>query len=107
MLNVLAIVLFLLDTAATRLRTRRDVDVCDFCGCPTIDPFSYLTDQHLTLLAVAEAYEESGDPLDLEAVSITWQDHLAAERPAVEHLGRALDLEEVLDRGRGRRTAWR
>lgn len=74
--------------------------MCDFCGCPTIDPFSYLTDEHLTLVAVAEAYEESGDPLDLDALRIAWEDHVAAERPAVGHLAKTLDLEEVLEVGR-------
>ena len=74
--------------------------MCDFCGCPTIDPFSYLTDEHLTLVAVAEAYEETGDPLDLDALRIAWEDHVAAERPAVEHLAKVLDLEEVLEVGR-------
>jgi len=76
------------------------MSMCDFCGCPTIDPFSYLTDEHLTLAAVAEAYEESGDPLDLDALRITWEDHVAAERPATQHLAKVLDLEDLLEVGR-------
>lgn len=74
--------------------------MCDFCGCPAIDPFSSLTDEHLTLVAVAEAYEETGDPLDLDALRIAWGDHVVAERPAVERLAKILDLEEVLEVGR-------
>jgi hypothetical protein len=74
--------------------------MCDFCGCPTIPPFDRLTDDHLTLTAVAEAYEQSRDALDLEALRITWADHVAAERPAVAYLAKELDLEDLLEIGR-------
>lgn len=75
--------------------------MCDFCGCPAIPPFDRLTDDHLTLAAVADAYAASGDELDLDALRISWGDHVAAERPAVAYLARELDLEELSEVGRG------
>jgi hypothetical protein len=75
--------------------------VCDFCGCPAIDPFAVLTDDHQTLLAMAEAYEASGDPRDLDALRVIWDDHRAQERGATSHLAAALALEDVLTIGRG------
>ncbi len=74
--------------------------MCDFCGCPTIPPFDRLTDDHLTLAAVADAYAATGDERDLDALRITWADHLAMERAAVAYLARELDLEEVVETGR-------
>lgn len=75
--------------------------MCDFCGCPAIDPFSVLSDDHLTLLAMAEAYEASRGPLDLDALRVIWEDHRAQERRATEHLADALSLEDVVATGRG------
>lgn len=74
--------------------------MCDFCGCPTIPPFDRLTDDHLTLATVADAYAVTGDERDLDAVRISWQDHVAAERSAVTYLARELDLGELLEVGR-------
>lgn len=73
--------------------------MCDFCGCPAIDPFSVLTDDHLTLLAMADAYEASCDPLDLDALRVIWDDHRAQERGATEHLAAALSLDDVIAAG--------
>jgi hypothetical protein len=75
--------------------------VCDFCGCPAIDPFAVLTDDHQTLLAMAEAYEASGDPRDLDALRVIRDDHRAQERGATSNLAAALPLEDVFTIGRG------
>lgn len=74
--------------------------MCDFCGCPAIPPFDRLTDDHLTLAAVADAYAGSRDELDLDALRVTWEDHVRVERPAVAYLARELDLEDLLELGR-------
>ncbi len=74
--------------------------MCDFCGCPTIPPFDRPTDEHLTLAAVADAYATTEDERDLDALRITWADHLAVERAAVACLAQELDLEEVVGTGR-------
>lgn len=75
--------------------------MCDFCGCPAIEPFSVLTDDHLTLLAMTDAYETSIDPLDLDVLRVIWEDHRAQERGATEHLAGVLSLEDVVATGRG------
>jgi hypothetical protein len=34
--------------------------VCDFCGCPGIEPFATLTEDHGTLEALAELFLRNG-----------------------------------------------
>jgi hypothetical protein len=70
--------------------------MCDFCGCPAIDPFSFLTDEHVTLLTMADAYASSLDPRDLDALAVIWADHRAEERMALEPLAEALALHDAL-----------
>jgi hypothetical protein len=41
--------------------------VCDFCGCPHIEPFATLIEDHATLETLAELFAEGRDGLDLEA----------------------------------------
>lgn len=74
--------------------------MCDFCGCPAIDPFSVLTDDHLTLLATG-CLPDVLDPLDLDALRVIWEDHRAQEGGATEHLAGVLSLEDVVATGRG------
>jgi hypothetical protein len=71
--------------------------VCDFCGCPEIDPFSFLTEEHVTLASLAEAFERGGDLDDLDALAITWDDHRAHERAALEGLAAGLAMGEELE----------
>lgn len=73
--------------------------MCDFCGCPAIDPFSILTDDHQTLLLLADAFGSSGDPRDLDALRVTWDDHRTQERAATEQLAASLSLDDILEIG--------
>lgn len=73
--------------------------MCDFCGCPAIEPFATLTDQHVTLVVLAEALAEGGGPADLEALRVSWDDHRAQEA-ALGPLAVRLDLEDVVDAAR-------
>lgn len=73
--------------------------MCDFCGCPQIEPFATLTDEHVTLDVLAEVLESSGDERDLDALRVTWDDHLAAQagvRSLAEQLG--LDRRIAVER---------
>ncbi len=72
--------------------------MCDFCGCPAIEPFASLTDQHVTLVVLAEALAEGGGPADLEALRVSWDDHRAQEA-SLRPLAARLDLEDVLEAG--------
>lgn len=74
--------------------------MCDFCGCPSIEPFLQLTDQHVTLLTMADAFALSADPLDLDALRITWDDHRTEEREALEPLAAALGIQDAMTIGR-------
>lgn len=74
--------------------------MCDFCGCPVIEPFASLTDDHATLEVLAELFDEGADPLDLEALRVSWEDHRATQA-AVHSLARSLDLTEALEAGAG------
>lgn len=71
--------------------------MCDFCGCPQIDPFSFLTDEHVALAMLAEAFERGGDLADLDALAVTWDDHRAHERVALEGLAAELAMDEDLE----------
>jgi hypothetical protein len=71
--------------------------MCKYCGCPEIEPFATLTDEHATLDLLAELYAGGGSSLDLEAIRVSWEDHLASQS-AVRSLARSLDLEDVIDR---------
>lgn len=71
--------------------------MCDFCGCPQIDPFSFLTDEHVTLAMRAEAFERGGDLADLDALAVTWDDHRVHERAALEDLAVELAMGEDLE----------
>lgn len=75
--------------------------MCEYCGCPQIEPFTTLTDGHVTLDLLAELYAGAGNRLDLEAIRVSWEDHRATQA-AVRSLARSLDLEDVLD-GEARR----
>jgi hypothetical protein len=59
-----------------------------------------LTDQHVTLLMLADAFVLSGDPLDLDALRITWDDHRAEEREGLELLAAALGIQDAVLIGR-------
>lgn len=74
--------------------------MCDFCGCPTIAPFSHLTDEHASLTTLAEAFERSGDLDALEALAVGWDDHRAHERVALEDLAAELAMTEDLELAR-------
>lgn len=74
--------------------------MCDFCGCRAIEPFASLTDDHATLEVLAELFDEGADPLDLEALRVSWEDHRATQA-AVHSLARSLDLTEALEAGAG------
>jgi hypothetical protein len=74
--------------------------VCDFCGCPTIPPFSHLTDEHASLTTLAESFERSGDLDDLDALALGWDDHRAHERVALENLAAELAMTEDLELAR-------
>ncbi|MGE5461450.1 MAG: hypothetical protein ACM3WR_12635 [Solirubrobacterales bacterium] len=71
--------------------------MCDFCGCPEVDPFSFLTDEHVTLARLAESFERGGDLDDLDTLAITWDDHRAHERAALEDLAAGLAMGEELE----------
>lgn len=73
--------------------------MCDFCGCPAIEPFATLTDQHVTLGVLAEVLAEGGGPADLEALRVSWDDHRAQEA-ALGPLAARLDLEDVVEAAR-------
>ncbi len=73
--------------------------MCDFCGCPATEPFATLTDQHVTLVVLAEALVEGGGPADLEALRVSWEDHRAAEA-VLGPLAARLDLEGVVEAAR-------
>jgi hypothetical protein len=75
--------------------------VCDFCGCPAIEPFATLTDQHATLVVLAEALAEGGGPADLEALRVSWDDHRARE-DGLGPLAVRLDLGDVVEAARRR-----
>lgn len=74
--------------------------MCDFCGCPAIEPFMQLTDEHVTLLTMADAFGASGDPLDLDALRVSWEDHRTEERAALEPIAEAIGLHDALAIGR-------
>ncbi len=74
--------------------------MCDFCGCPEIEPFATLTDDHVTLDVLAELFDECADPLDLEALRVSWEDHRATQG-ALHSLAQSLDLTEVLEAAAG------
>lgn len=73
--------------------------MCDFCGCPGIEPFATLTDQHVTLMVLAEVLAEGGGAADLEALRVSWDDHRAREG-ALGLLAVRLDLEDVVETAR-------
>jgi hypothetical protein len=53
--------------------------VCDFCGCPEIEPFAMLTEDHATLDVLARLFAEGGHALDLEVLRVSWEDHRATQ----------------------------
>ncbi|HXF35821.1 MAG TPA: hypothetical protein VNO17_01400 [Actinomycetota bacterium] len=69
--------------------------MCDFCGCPAIEPFATLTDEHVTLLVLAEALVAGGGSADLEALRVSWDDHRARGAP-LDALAAGLELEDVV-----------
>ncbi|HXF74442.1 MAG TPA: hypothetical protein VNO79_17805 [Actinomycetota bacterium] len=73
--------------------------MCDFCGCPAIEPFATLTDQHVTLVVLAEVLVDGGGPADLDALRVSWEDHRAVEA-TLGPLAAHLDLEEVVEAAR-------
>lgn len=73
--------------------------MCDFCGCPSIEPFATLTEDHSTMEVLAELFDRNGESIDLGAVRVTWDDHRAAEA-VLEELARRIDLIDVLGIGR-------
>ncbi len=73
--------------------------MCDVCGCPELEPFRTLVDDHEALLMLADAYERSGDEADLEALRVVWEDHRRTERVALEGLAGALGMREELSLG--------
>jgi hypothetical protein len=69
--------------------------MCEYCGCPDIEPFAMLTDDHATLDLLAELYAGGGNPLDLEAIRVSWEDHLATQF-ALRSLAKELGLDDVI-----------
>lgn len=72
--------------------------MCDFCGCPGIEPFAMLTQDHGVLEALAELFLRNGDAADLEALRAAWAVHRTAES-ALGELARTLGLSDVLAAG--------
>lgn len=72
--------------------------MCDFCGCPGIEPFATLTEDHGALEALAELFLRNGAVADLEALRVVWADHRRTES-ALGRLAQTLGLPEVLSAG--------
>jgi hypothetical protein len=69
--------------------------MCDYCGCPRIEPFSTLTIEHEVLRELVPA-ARAGDPTAPTDLRELWSEHLERERAALEPLAASLGLADVL-----------
>lgn len=69
--------------------------MCDFCGCPAMEPFATLTEEHDRLLMAAERFA-SGNLAELDAFRESWREHRAREHEALQSLVAATGLEMLM-----------
>jgi hypothetical protein len=70
--------------------------MCDFCGCPLVEPFATLTAEHGVMLDLAEGVLR-GDPIAFEDLRGLWDEHASRERAALSPLGSVLGLPDVVE----------
>jgi hypothetical protein len=69
--------------------------VCDFCGCPGIEPFATLTIEHEVLRDLVSA-AEAGDPIASVDLRELWREHTERERSALGPLAESLGLADLV-----------
>lgn len=70
--------------------------MCDFCGCPQVEPFATLTAEHGVMLDLVEGVL-AGDATAVEDLRDLWREHADRERAALRPLGGLLGLADVVD----------